>query len=73
MFQMSLITSFLVWERILEIENEKRRLARYEDVFTSSSEDLARRLEEENMFANTADFIKPKLPTCDQCSQKVVA
>lgn len=37
MFQTNLINTVLVWERILEIEEEKRRLTRFEDVFTEET------------------------------------
>ena len=37
MFQTPLITSVLVWERILEIEEAKRKMNRFEDVFTKDS------------------------------------
>ena len=34
MFQPQLINTVLVWDRILEIEDQKRKARRYEDVFT---------------------------------------
>jgi hypothetical protein len=40
MFQPQLINTVLVWERILEIEEEKRKMNRFEDVLTADGTDL---------------------------------
>jgi hypothetical protein len=69
MFQMSLITSVLVWERILEIENEKRQSTRYEDVFTHDLGTQRGQGIERNVF----DFTKAKLPARDCCSHDTFA
>jgi len=73
MFEISLINAYLSWERKLEIDNEKRQAARFDDVFTDASEGQGWKREDERVMANPADFIRSKLPACDQCSQETVA
>lgn len=72
MFQPTLITSVVVWERILELEDEKRGALRYEDVFTDLNETPEKQSENSVRLMKFSELSDVEIRPCCSSTRKEV-